>query len=171
MIANILFQFFRFLLLVLVQVLILNNLQLNGVFNPYIYPLFILLLPIGTPLWLLLLLGFGMGITIDLFSNTMGMHAAAATLLAYMRPQVLKLIQPSGGYQPEDSPALGYMGFRWFITYISILIVIHHLCFFFLETLGFPQFFFMLLKIMLSTILSISLIVASEYLLGKRKLK
>lgn len=171
MIYNILFQFFRFLVLVAVQVLILNNLQLNGVFNPYIYPLFILLLPINTPNWLLLLLGFGTGITIDLFSNTMGMHAAATTLLAFMRPQVLKLIRPSGDYQPEDKPTLGYMGFRWFITYISLLIIVHHLCFFFLETLGFPQIIFILTKIIVSTLLSISLIVVSEYLFIRKKLK
>ncbi len=171
MMFNIFSQLIRFLLLVFVQVLILNNLQLNGVFNPYIYPLFILLLPINTPYWLLLLLGFATGITIDLFSNTMGMHAAATTLLAFMRPQVLHLIQPSGGYQPEDKPTLGYMGFRWFITYISLLIIVHHLCFFFLETLGFSQIIFILTKIIISTLLSISLIVVSEYLFMRRKLK
>src|SRR5580658_7192394 len=117
MTTNILVQLFRFIILVGIQVLVLNNLELNGVFNPYIYPLFILLLPINTPKWLLLLLGFGTGLVIDMFSNTMGMHAAATTLLAYMRPYILNVLQPSGGYEPEDKPTLSNMGFRWFITY------------------------------------------------------
>jgi hypothetical protein len=101
----------------------------------------------------------------------MGMHAAAATLLAYMRPYVLNLIQPSGGYQVEDMPTLGRMGFRWFLTYTSLLVIIHHLFFFFLETLGFSQIFFVLVKIIISTALSISLIVLSEYLFLRRKLR
>ena len=98
MIIDFFYQLIRFVVLVLIQVLILNNLLLPGVFNPYIYPLFLLLLPIRMPIWLLLLVGFVAGLTIDLFSNTMGMHAAASVLLCFMRPQVLKLIEPSGGY-------------------------------------------------------------------------
>jgi len=171
MIIEFFHQLLRFVVLVLLQVLVLNNLQLPGVFNPYIYPLFLLLLPLRMPLWLLLLLGFLSGLTLDLFSNTMGMHAAASVLLCFMRPQVLKLIEPSGGYEQTDKPTLSHMGFRWFATYAAILLVIHHLFFFFLETLEFGQVGFMLLKIILSTALSLLLIFLIEFFFISRKSK
>ncbi|MEI7801589.1 MAG: rod shape-determining protein MreD [Bacteroidota bacterium] len=171
MIIEFFYQLLRFVVLVLLQVLVLNNLQLPGVFNPYIYPLFLLLLPLRMPLWLLLLLGFLSGLTLDLFSNTMGMHAAASVLLCFMRPQVLKLIEPSGGYEQTDKPTLSHMGFRWFATYAAILLVIHHLFFFFLETLEFGQVGFMLLKIILSTALSLLLIFLIEFFFISRKSK
>src|SRR5690606_30576224 len=90
-------NFFRFCIVVLIQVLILNKITLRWwsqpigfpVFIPYIYPLFILLLPFETPVWLLLILGFTMGITMDMFMNTAGMHACATVLLAYLRTNVL----------------------------------------------------------------------------------
>ena len=169
MIIEFFYQLLRFFVLVLLQVLVLNNLQLPGVFNPYIYPLFLLLLPLRMPLWLLLIIGFVSGLTMDLFSNTMGMHAAASVLLCFMRPQVLKLIEPSGGYEQTDKPTLSHMGFRWFATYASILVVIHHLFFFFLETLEFGQVGFMLLKIILSTALSLLLIFLIEFFFFSRK--
>ena len=169
MIIEFFYQLLRFVVLVLLQVLVLNNLQLPGVFNPYIYPLFLLLLPLRMPLWLLLLIGFFSGLTMDMFSNTMGMHAAASVLLCFMRPQVLKLIEPSGGYEQTDKPTLSHMGFRWFATYASILVVIHHLFFFFLETLEFGQVGFMLLKIILSTALSLLLIFLIEFFFFSRK--
>jgi len=169
MIIEFLIQLIRFIVLVLIQVLILNNLHLSGIFNPYIYPLFLLLLPLKMPKWVLLILGFVTGLTIDMFSNTMGMHAAACVLFCFMRPQVLKLVEPSGGYEQTDKPTLSYMGFRWFATYASILIVIHHLFFFFLETLEFGQVGFMLLKILLSTALSLLLIFLAEFFFIRRK--
>lgn len=70
-----------FVSLVLVQVLILNNIQFSGFVNPYVYVLFILLLPFTIPGYLLLGLSFLMGISIDIFSNTLGLHAAASVFL------------------------------------------------------------------------------------------
>ena len=77
MINNILKHSVRFVFLVLLQVLILNNIQLNGFINPYLYILFIIMLPFEIPVWLLMLLAFVMGISIDMFLNTMGIHVCA----------------------------------------------------------------------------------------------
>jgi rod shape-determining protein MreD len=160
----------RFMLLVFAQVMILNNVHLHGLFNPYIYPLFILLLPFETPALLLLFLGFLCGLTIDLFSNSMGMHAAATTLLAFFRPYMIGLLKPAAGYQPEDKPTISSMGFLWFVTYATFLMFIHHLVFFMIETLSFHQIVFVLSKIAISTIISILLIITIQYLFyGKRK--
>ena len=80
-----------FILLVLVQVLALNNIQFLGYINPYIYILFILSLPVRLPQWITLLLGFVLGLTIDTFSNTMGTHAFATVLIAFLRNGIIKL--------------------------------------------------------------------------------
>ena len=122
MISEILNNTVRFLLLVLVQVLILNNIQLGGYINPYLYVLFILLLPVETPKWLILFLSFFIGIGVDMFSNTMGLHAAASVFMGFCRPYLLKVLAPREGYGAESKPGLKAMNLRWFITYTGILV-------------------------------------------------
>src|SRR5581483_10393034 len=102
MISDIFSNILRFIFLILFQVLVLNNIQLGGYINPYGYVLFILLLPVETPKWLLLLLSFSIGISLDMFSNTMGLHAAACVFMAYCRPRVLRIISPREGYGFES---------------------------------------------------------------------
>jgi rod shape-determining protein MreD len=161
----------RFVLLVFVQVTILNNIHLHGLFNPYIYPLFILLLPLEMAPWLLIFIGFFTGLVIDFYSNTLGMHAAATTLLAFLRPYIINLLKPAAGYQPEDKPTISSMGFFWFITYASFLVLTHHLVLFMIETLSFRQFLFVISKIAVSTVISISLMVILQYLFYRRRVK
>ncbi len=89
----------RFVLLVLFQVLVFNNIQLGGYLNPYIYVLFLLLMPFETPRWLLLVAAFTLGISIDVFSNTLGIHTSATVFMAFIRPFVLDFIAPRDGYE------------------------------------------------------------------------
>src|SRR5436190_19071296 len=93
----------KFLFLVLLQVILLNHVQWSGYINPYIYILFIMLLPVETPNWLVLMLGLLIGIVIDMFSNTSGLHAASTVLMAFARPGVLRLISPRDDYEPETA--------------------------------------------------------------------
>ena len=79
----------RFVLLVFFQVFILNNLQFGGFINPFVYILFILLLPFETPKWFLLVIAFILGFTIDLFFHTPGIHASATVFMAFFRHYVL----------------------------------------------------------------------------------
>src|SRR6185369_9061688 len=127
MIAKIIQNIFRYLFLVLLQVLVLNHIQWSGYINPYVYVLFILLLPIETPRWLLLLSALMLGLTIDMFGNTSGMHAAASVMMAFARPRILRLIAPRDGYEAETKLTPLVMGFKWFITYVSMAVLIHHL--------------------------------------------
>ena len=85
MIINILQIILRFIVLVAIQVFILNNIQLGGVINPYLYILFLLTLPVQTPRLLLLLIGFALGISIDMFQNSTGIHAFACVLIAFFK--------------------------------------------------------------------------------------
>lgn len=164
MISDILANAFRFIILVLVQTLILNNIQLSGYINPYLYVLFILLLPIETPKWLLLLLAFFTGLGVDMFSNTMGLHASACVFMAYFRPYLLKVLAPREGYANETKLSLRSMNLRWFITYASILVVLHHLFLFYTEAFRFSEFFSTLLRVILSSFFTLLLILICQYL-------
>ena len=154
----------RFVGLLLLQVIVLNEIELHGFVNPYVYPLFILLLPFETPTWLLLILAFGMGISVDIFSNTLGFHAAACVFMAFFRPLVIELNKPRNGYELGTKPNSNSMGFRWFFVYASLLIILHHLCYFFIEIFSFTQLIHTLMLTSISIVISILLILVVEYL-------
>jgi len=161
----------RFVFLILLQVLILNNIQLGGFINPYLYILFILMLPFETPVALVMLLGFILGLTIDMFMNTMGMHAAATVCMAYVRHYILKLISPREGYEFGIQPTLQYLGPKWYFSYAGILVVVHHLVLFYIEVFRFSEFFSTMLRVILSSLLTITIILLSQLLIYRSKLK
>jgi hypothetical protein len=110
------------------------------------------MLPFETPPLLLLVLSFLTGLVIDMFYDSAGMHAAACTLLGFARYYMLKLIAPRDGYEPGLTPTIDDMGVAWFITYAGILILVHHLFFFFLEVFRWTEFFRTFLRVVLSSI-------------------
>ena len=154
----------RFITLILLQVLILNNIELSGYLNPYLYVLFLLLLPLDMPKGLVLALGFFSGFCIDIFSNTVGLHSSACVFLAFIRPFIIKFTEPRGGYDFNAEPSIEYMGFKWFITYAFILVFAHHLLLFFLEIFRMTPFFSTLLRCIYSTIFTVLLMVIHQYL-------
>ena len=157
---------FRFILLVLAQVLVLNNVQFLGFINPYIYILFILSLPVLTPRWLSLILAFALGLTVDAFSNTMGMHAFAAVLIAFLRNGTVKLfIALDEGNNP--TPSFYTFGVSAYVKYIVVLVFIHHATLFFLEAFTLTNFWFTLSKIILSSVVTILLILGIQSLKTK----
>lgn len=166
MIKLLLSNLMRFILLVILQVIIFNHIGLYNMVNPYLYVLFILLLPLETPLYLLLGLSFLMGLSIDTFSNTGGMHAAASTLMAFIRPLVLLIITPRGGYEHQPVPNLKNMGIQWFLTYSTILVTAHHLLLFQLEVFRINEFLITFTRSVLSTLFTLILIFLSQYLTG-----
>jgi len=171
MITKIIQNLFRFIFLVLLQVLVLNHIQWSGYINPYVYLVFILLLPYETPKWLLLLSGLILGLTIDMFGNTSGMHAAATVLMAFARPRILQLIAPRDGYETETKLTPFVMGFKWFITYVSMAVLIHHLFYFYIEAFRFSEFFFTFFKAIFNSIITILLIILGQYIFSNRSKK
>ncbi len=163
MLIKILSNFSRFFVLIFVQVLILNNIELGGYVNPYIYVLFIILLPVEIPGGLLILFSFFIGLGVDMFSNSMGLHAASSVFIAFCRPFLLKRIAPREGYESEVSFSVKKMGMQWFITYASIMVLIHHFVLFFLEIFRFEEFFSTLLRMFLSALVTMVLIMLSQF--------
>lgn len=157
----------NFIILVLIQVFILNNIQLGGFVNPYLYVLFILILPFETPNWLLLIVALLLGLTIDLFSNTLGMHSSATVFMAFLRPHVLKIISPRDGYESETLPQLRFYGVAWYLRYASILVFSHHLFLFYIEVFKLSNFFATFARVVLNTIFTLILILISQYFFRK----
>ncbi len=156
-----------FTVLVFLQVFILNNIQFSGYINPYIYILFIIALPFETPNWALLILAFILGLTVDLFSSTIGMHCSATVFMAFIRPYVLKVISPRDGYESETLPQLKYYGASWFIRYSAILIFAHHFVLFYVEVFRLTNFFTTFVRVVLSSIFTIIVVLISQYFYGK----
>lgn len=169
MIERILPQYIiQFIVLVLLQVLIFNNIELGSFICPYIYILFILLLPFETPGWLLLLLGFSLGLSVDIFSESLGMHTMATTLMAYLRPGVLTAISPREGYEKGSVPRIHYYGIRWFVQYALLLTLTHHALLFLTEIFRVHDFFGILLRIILSTLFSVLFLLISQFFIFRK---
>jgi len=160
---------FRMFILVLFQVLVLNNIQVSGYINPYMYVLFILLLPFETPRWLLLISGFAIGISIDLFANTLGMHTSATVFMAFLRPYILKLLMPHDEYEQSTYPRLYYYGFTWFLKYSLVLVFLHHTFLFYVEAFRITFFFHTMLRVLLSTLFSVFLILLSQFFIYRKQ--
>ncbi len=157
-----------FIVVVLFQVLVMDNVMLNGYMIPYIYVLFILLLPFETPTWLQLISAFLLGLSVDLFEHTPGLHTAASVGMAFARPYFLGLIAPRDGYEPESHPRLADYGFSWFLKYTLVLVATHHLLLFYIEVFRLQDFFGTLLRVLLSTLLSSVVIILSQYFVFRR---
>jgi hypothetical protein len=153
-----------FLILIVLQMLIFNNIEFSGYVNPYIYVMFILILPVAIPSWILLVLAFLTGLVIDLFSGTIGVHAFATVMAGYARPWVLSLNITAEASEPETSPSSYRNGLRWFLFYVVTVVMIHHLALFFIEIFSFRNFFLTLLRVLLSTAATTFFIVLFDFI-------
>jgi len=159
----------RFVLVLLVQVLILNNIQFSGYINPYFYLWFVMLLPLDTPGWLMLIMAFLLGLGVDLFpqgisgpGSSLGIHAAATVLVAFSRPMILKWIGSGIEYDQKSSPDGRTYGWVWFAMYTLVMVTMHHLVLFIVEDFSLVHFFRILLRILLSVLVTSLLILIWE---------
>ena len=170
MVSEIIRNVGRFVLLVLLQGLILNDINLlQGMAIPYLYILFLLMLPMETPRWLELILGLVAGLSIDMFTNTLGIHASACVFLAFLRPVYLDAIAPRDGYEFGQQPTISDQGLSWFLKYASVLILAHHSWLFYVEVYSFKGFFTTLLRVILSSAFTLTFVVLSQYLVFNSK--
>lgn len=169
MTTDVLKYIWQFALLCLLQVLVFNNLQLNGYVNAFPYIYLLLILPISMGRIQLLFIGFFLGLVVDIFSNTGGLHAAASTLLAFYRPVYLKAQSPREGYELAAIPHLKTFGIAWFVPYALLMILVHHAALFYLEVFRFADFFYTLLKVVLSSAVTLFFVLVAEYLFVSNK--
>ena len=127
----------RFASLLLLQVLVFKQIQLGGSWfastQLIVYPIFILLLPLKMPRSLVIFLAFILGLSVDMFYDSPGIHASASVLLGFMRPTILRGLAPSGGYDIDSNPTKRKYGVVWFAQYAGILLALHLFWYFCLE--------------------------------------
>ena len=142
----------RFLLLMLLQVLVLNQVYLGGFINPFLYVLFILMLPTNTNRMLLLLLAFLSGFCVDIFSNILGFHTMAATTVAFCRILFADRILTRGEQIVIETPSIQSTSFQQIAFYFFVLFFIYNFLYFLLEIFSFRDFWDILLSTTLSTL-------------------
>ena len=169
MIREIAINSFRFILLVFLQLFILNNMQFSGFVNPYLYVLFILLLPFEISGWFMLVLAFILGLAIDVASATIGYHTISTVFTAYFRFHLLRFIAPRDGYEPGMSPTLQSLGFLWFFKYTFILTLAHHLVLFWIESFQINDFLPATLRALASSFFTILLVFIYQFFTIRRK--
>jgi hypothetical protein len=163
----------RVVFLLLAQVLIFKHItfSMGGIAYVHfiIYPLAILMLPVGVPKPIVLLTAFVAGIVVDMFYDSPGVHTAAIVFTGYLRSLILAFLEPYEGYKPDDVPSIYNFGFGWFVSYISLAMLAHIFAYFSLEAFSLVYFFEIFLNSIFSffvsflVIMTIHLIFRSKY--------
>jgi rod shape-determining protein MreD len=157
----ILIQFAVYLLL---QIVFFKDIALFGKAICLVYIVPLLLLPPDTKPWQLMLFAFALGFATDVFYNTGGLHAASCVFLAFLRPYILNLIVPSGGYDTSAQLSHALMGTSWFLIYGSITVSLHHLGLFLFEAFTLTHIIQTLLTALFSSLFTLTTIVVLQVL-------
>lgn len=153
-----------FVIYLFLQVLIFKNSVLFGSAFCFIYIGYLLVLPVETnPLWLMFI-GFALGLFIDMFYDSVGIHAFASVGIMYLRNFWLARVTPQGGYDNGAVPSIAADGLQWFLIYATPLIFLHHALLFFIEVGGLQYFGYTLLKIIFSTFYTMVVMLIVQYL-------
>lgn len=162
-----LYNIARFILLLAAQVVIFNHMELSNYLTPYPYVLFIILYPVNGNKSGLLLASFFLGLIVDMFLDSGGVHAAASLTLAYMRPAFFKF-SFGVSYEYQTVKINDRLTPERF-SFILLSVVTHHLVLFVLEIFSFNLFWNMLLRTIFSTIFTIVLCIIIIYLFKPNK--
>lgn len=159
---------FRFIGLILLQVVVFNHLNLFGFINPLIYISWVFLFPFRKNISFLLILSFFLGLSVDFFSDSGGINAAASLFIAFIRLPILKIVLGKSDFEYLLFN-LRTVAFSKAIVFITILTVIHHFIVFGLAYFSFQEFFSIVSKTLLTSIFTILIIILGITLLTKKK--
>jgi hypothetical protein len=161
----------RYILFILIQVYLLESIPpLHRFIVPYFYFLYILWLPFNMPRISMMIVSFLFGLTLDYFVHTPGLHAAACTLIGYLRGFLVSVLIPQeGADQNYRSPSFTSMGVAPYATYVIILTLVHNGYLIFLEWLQFGSFWYFLGKVLATSGISLLLILIIELLFARKE--
>ena len=164
----------RTLIILLIQVLVLKRLSTGTSWlwlygSIFLYPVVVLLLPFRLSRHFVILLGFAVGLLMDIFYDSIGVHAFALTATAYLRGHILTYMEPRGGYQITMSPTHYSMGLNWLITYTALLMAGHLLVYYTIEIFTFVYVGKILLKALVTFFLSMVVIMGFHLLFNPKK--
>jgi len=159
----------RFIILILLQVFVFNYVQWFGFLNPFVYLLFLILLPLEIPKSWQYILAFISGLIVDSFLKTFGIQAFACVLMVFLRPYVIFLLN---GFKPLETgiiPAPGVKDFNWILVYTLLLVFVHQITVAILETFQWAQWWRIIWTSMLNTLFTAFIILCIEYIFYSNK--
>ncbi len=162
-------QIVSFFVYLFYQVLILKNIVMFHSVFCFLYIAFLLLLPVESNPLFLMAIGFVLGFSVDVFYDSVGLHALACVSIMYVRNYWLNLVTPQGGFDSSAIPSLSMNGMQWFVVYAIPMIFLHHAILFFTEAGGFDLFWFTMLKITTSTLFTLVAMLIAQFLFPYRK--
>ena len=165
--SALLVNIFRFIMFLMIQIVIFNNMNFLGYISPYPYILYIILYPVNSNRFGLIISSFLLGLTMDMFCNSGGVHAAACVLLAYYRPYIFKFsfglsyeyqtIKLNESLTPER------------FSFILVSVLLHHIVLFILEAFQFKYIWDILLRTLFSSVFTILISIIIIYLIKPNK--
>jgi len=154
----------RGIIIVLLQGLVFQRIYIGGAsFNYFafiIHPVILMLLPMKTSRFLLVVIGFVVGLGVDLFYSSLGVHASAAVFIAFMRPYIMQLLEPRGGYPVASTPSYRVFGLNWFVRYSALMLILYLMFYFSVEVFTFVYAGQIILKAISSFVISYLAILA-----------
>lgn len=165
----IIFNIIRYVLLLIIQVALLKNIGYYNMAVAFPYILIIFLLPIGTPNFIVYILAFLTGLSVDAFYDSIGIHAAACVALAFFRIFFHNITIELDDQASFNTPSWGNMGFKWYSTYILFGVLIHHFILFLIEAFSFSNFIQTLLSTVLSSLFTILIVLVISLLTYHKK--
>lgn len=170
MVQQVLINTVRILFLLLLQSLVVSRMNLfDGLILPWVYIFGILMLPFSMPSWGVMLISFCVGLMMDYLSGPMGLHASSCLVIGLVLPWVRRILAPREGYDSTQRPTVQRMGLAWYLTYASTITLAHHTWFFIVEVFRTSDLGYQLMKILLSSILSLLLMTIGQYLIYTSK--
>lgn len=159
-------QLGRYVVVMLLQVLLFNQLQLFGVCHPYIYVLCLLMMPLTLSPMADMIIGAAVGLLMDVFCNTLGVHTAACILLMFIRPYLVGALVNDKDRLNEQLTSRT-LGIEAMIKYVVIMVLIHHFTVFMLAAWSWTHFWFVLAETVVSSALTIGIILGYNLLTDK----
>ena len=161
-----------FIFLLVVQLFILDAVHVgeySTYFNPIIFSFFILKQRLEIKLYVLLILSFFLGLTVDIFRNTLGLNTTVLLLLAFLRSRFLYFISSKDDFETGLELNIFTLGFGRYIMFFGLSIFFHHLLFFLIEQFSFDNFFILLLRTFSNTLLTLVILAFFQFLIIPKK--
>lgn len=152
-------QILRFIIVMILQLLVLNRLQVLGVCHPMVYVLCLFMLPISLPSQVDIVIGALVGLIVDSFCNSPGVHMAACALVMYLRRHMVKSLVAEPERLKGDLD-IRNLGTEAFLKYMTVLVLVHHFVVFLLNAWSWSMAGWVLLETLVSALVTVFLVLA-----------
>lgn len=160
---NIIQLLFKVLIYLLSYFVVFSHLSVLDQAVCFSYAAAILLLPLSSSPVLVLLFSFFLGIGVDIYHSSLGIHTAACVLIGFLRNSFLNWMVPAGGYEEYMTITIPSMGFKWFLPYMFGLLFLHHTLYFLIDYASLSFFWISLFRGLVSAILTLGVIVLIQF--------